>query len=93
MKPLRSEQVILLGGCVPVKRMMSERNVCEVQFRDELNNSSSHLLGNLSNCVICAPENFSGDFNEISVSLPYRGTTVSFIRSEVRLRIVNLDGK
>ena len=30
MKPLTCEQVNLLGYWVPVKRMMSERNVCEV---------------------------------------------------------------
>ena len=37
MKPLTCEQVNLLGSCVPVKGMMSERNVYEMWLRGELN--------------------------------------------------------
>ena len=34
MAQLRCEQVNLLGSCVPVKGMRSERNVCEAWLRD-----------------------------------------------------------
>ena len=38
---------------------ISERNVCEVWLKDELQKWSSRLLDNLSNCLIFAPEKFS----------------------------------
>ena len=44
MKLLRCDEVNLLGSWVPVKGMMSERNVVE----NELKKCSSHLLDNLS---------------------------------------------
>ena len=44
MKLLRCDEVNLLGSWVPVKGMMSERNVVE----NELKKWSSHLLDNLS---------------------------------------------
>ena len=58
LKPLRCEQVNLLGSCLPVKGMMSEWNVCEVWLRDELKKWSSNLLDNLSDYLICVPEKF-----------------------------------
>ena len=74
MKPLRREQVNLLGSCVPVKGMMSEMNVCEVWLRDELKKwSSMSLLDNLSDCLICAPEKFqvsSTGFEPMTCAMP-----------------------
>ena len=35
-----------------------KENVCEVGLRDELKQRSSHLLDNLSDCLLSAPEKF-----------------------------------
>ena len=64
MKPLRCEQVNLLGSCVPVKGMISETNVCDVWLKDEMKKWSSHLLDNLSYCLMSTWK-LSGVFNWI----------------------------
>ena len=64
VKPLRCEQVNLLGSCLPVKGMISETNVCEVWLKDEMKKWSSHLLDNLSYCLMSTWK-LSGVFNWI----------------------------
>ena len=67
---------------VPVKGMMSERNVGEVWLRDKLKKWYSHVLGNLSNCRIRAPEKPLRETHE-----PNKLTCSALQRSWVRISL------
>ena len=93
MKPLSCEQLNLLGSCVPVKGMMSERNLCEVWRRDELKKWSSHLLDSLSEFFICAGEKFQVFFNKASFAVYFTSSIIINFSFHSDLILENAKGK